>query len=243
MTCRPRSPSLLRDLIRIDTSNPPGRRDAAPRCCSRTTSRRTASPASWSARDPDRANLIARIPGTGEGPSLALLGHTDVVPADAEDWQHPPFDGAPGRRRLHLGPRLGGHEERDREPGRDHGRARPLGVPAAAATCVFVAEADEEDGTEEVGMAWLVKARPDIAHRLRAQRGRRRAPGAGRRPRRRHGQHRREGHPRHAGHRAGRGRPRLDADVRRQRGAAAGDADHPAGEPPHAARICCPRPG
>ena len=35
------------------------------------------------ARDPDRANLIARIPGTGEGPSLALLGHTDVVPADA----------------------------------------------------------------------------------------------------------------------------------------------------------------
>jgi len=44
------------------------------------------------ARDPDRANLIARIPGTGEGPSLALLGHTDVVPADAEDWQHPPFD-------------------------------------------------------------------------------------------------------------------------------------------------------
>ena len=28
---------------------------------------------------------------------------------------------------------------------------------------MFVAEADEEDGTEEVGMAWLVKARPDIA--------------------------------------------------------------------------------
>ena len=29
-------------------------------------------------RDPDRANLIARIPGTGEGPSLALLGHTTL---------------------------------------------------------------------------------------------------------------------------------------------------------------------
>ena len=43
------------------------------------------------ARDPDRANLVARIRGTGDGPSLALLGHTDVVPADARDWTHPPF--------------------------------------------------------------------------------------------------------------------------------------------------------
>ena len=37
------------------------------------------------ARDPDRANLFARIPGAGEGPSMALIGHTDVVPASAED--------------------------------------------------------------------------------------------------------------------------------------------------------------
>ena len=43
--------------------------------------------------DPDRANLVARIPGSGSGPSLMLLGHTDVVPADASDWEHPPFDG------------------------------------------------------------------------------------------------------------------------------------------------------
>ena len=43
------------------------------------------------ARDPRRANLVARIPGTGEAPSLAFVGHLDVVPADPRDWTHPPF--------------------------------------------------------------------------------------------------------------------------------------------------------
>ena len=45
------------------------------------------------ARDPARANLIARLPGTGGGPSLMLLGHVDVVPAAAEDRTRPPFGG------------------------------------------------------------------------------------------------------------------------------------------------------
>jgi acetylornithine deacetylase/succinyl-diaminopimelate desuccinylase-like protein len=42
-----------------------------------------------------RASLVARIEGTDpEAPSLALMGHTDVVPADAADgWRHDPFGG------------------------------------------------------------------------------------------------------------------------------------------------------
>ena len=41
-----------------------------------------------------RANLVARVPGTEPtAPSLAFVGHTDVVPADARDWTHPPFEG------------------------------------------------------------------------------------------------------------------------------------------------------
>src|SRR6478735_405828 len=44
------------------------------------------------ARDPARANLVARIPGTDSGPSLAFVGHSDVVPADVRDWTHPPFE-------------------------------------------------------------------------------------------------------------------------------------------------------
>jgi len=43
---------------------------------------------------PGRSTLVARIEGRRSGaPSLALLGHTDVVPANGDDWRHDPFGG------------------------------------------------------------------------------------------------------------------------------------------------------
>jgi acetylornithine deacetylase/succinyl-diaminopimelate desuccinylase-like protein len=43
---------------------------------------------------PGRQNVLYRIPGTRPGaPSLMLLGHLDVVPADPQGWSHPPFAG------------------------------------------------------------------------------------------------------------------------------------------------------
>ena len=43
---------------------------------------------------PDRQSLIARLPGTDPtAPTLLLLGHTDVVPANGAEWQHDPFGG------------------------------------------------------------------------------------------------------------------------------------------------------
>jgi acetylornithine deacetylase/succinyl-diaminopimelate desuccinylase-like protein len=43
---------------------------------------------------PGRTSLVARIEGSRpSAPSLMLLGHTDVVPANAEDWRHDPFGG------------------------------------------------------------------------------------------------------------------------------------------------------
>lgn len=44
------------------------------------------------AREPDRANVVARI-GGGDGPSLAFLSHTDTVLADAEEWDRDPWSG------------------------------------------------------------------------------------------------------------------------------------------------------
>jgi acetylornithine deacetylase/succinyl-diaminopimelate desuccinylase-like protein len=44
--------------------------------------------------EPGRASLVAKIHGSDpEAPSLTLLGHTDVVPANGEDWRHDPFGG------------------------------------------------------------------------------------------------------------------------------------------------------
>jgi acetylornithine deacetylase/succinyl-diaminopimelate desuccinylase-like protein len=43
---------------------------------------------------PGRTSLVARIQGTRpEAPSLLLMGHTDVVPANEAGWRHDPFGG------------------------------------------------------------------------------------------------------------------------------------------------------
>ncbi|MDH3752828.1 MAG: M20/M25/M40 family metallo-hydrolase, partial [Acidimicrobiia bacterium] len=43
---------------------------------------------------PGRVSLVARIEGTDpSAPSLCLMGHTDVVPADPSGWRHDPFGG------------------------------------------------------------------------------------------------------------------------------------------------------
>lgn len=44
--------------------------------------------------EPGRTTLMARIQGSDpSAPSLTLLGHTDVVPANDDDWRHDPFGG------------------------------------------------------------------------------------------------------------------------------------------------------
>ena len=44
--------------------------------------------------EPGRTSLVAKMSGTDPAaPSLTLLGHTDVVPADERDWAHDPFGG------------------------------------------------------------------------------------------------------------------------------------------------------
>jgi acetylornithine deacetylase/succinyl-diaminopimelate desuccinylase-like protein len=44
--------------------------------------------------EPGRTSLVVKLTGSDpEAPSLALLGHTDVVPANGDDWRHDPFGG------------------------------------------------------------------------------------------------------------------------------------------------------
>ena len=82
--------SLLRELIQIDTSNPPGNDTEAAKLL-RDYLERSGVECRLVAFDPMRANLVARLPGRGEWPSLAFLSHTDTVGADPAEWTGDPW--------------------------------------------------------------------------------------------------------------------------------------------------------
>jgi len=83
---------LLSHLIKIDTSNPPGNELEAAEFLAGELEREGLE-CEVLESEPGRGNLIARIEGSGEKPSLLLLSHLDVVPAKAEEWSVPPFSG------------------------------------------------------------------------------------------------------------------------------------------------------
>lgn len=84
--------SLLRELIRFDTTNPPGAERA---CVDHLDGLLTDAGLRTErvAKDPERPILLTRFEGRGEAPPLLLYGHVDVVAADGEGWTHPPFAG------------------------------------------------------------------------------------------------------------------------------------------------------
>lgn len=84
--------SHLKALLRIDTSNPPGNeRPAADYVVKVLETEQIAYTLLES--EPGRANVVARLPGSGKKPPLLLNGHLDVVPVDRDKWSHDPFGG------------------------------------------------------------------------------------------------------------------------------------------------------
>jgi len=148
---------LLQELLRLNTVNPPGNETiAAELLCGYLEE--SGLSCELYALEPERANLVARIPGRGEGPSLLLLSHTDTVIADPEEWSVDPWSG-------------------ELEDGCIWGRGAldMKGHVAAAATAiatlarqgfepagdlVFAATADEEVGVD-VGLSWLCREHPE----------------------------------------------------------------------------------
>jgi acetylornithine deacetylase/succinyl-diaminopimelate desuccinylase-like protein len=150
---------LARALIRLDTSNPPGNETPAAELLAEYLGAAGVE-AELVGPDPKRLNLVARIAGAGEGPSLMLMAHTDVVPAPTDGWSVDPFEGAVRDGRL-IG--RGATDMKNELAARAvafaalaRGEARPAG------DVVLVAEADEERNTAGVGMSWLVRERPDL---------------------------------------------------------------------------------
>lgn len=87
-----RPAELLRDLIRFDTTNPPGNEAE---CVTYIDSLLTEAGFETTvlAKERDRPNLIARLKGRGTAPPLLLYGHVDVVTTANQNWTHPPLEG------------------------------------------------------------------------------------------------------------------------------------------------------
>ena len=83
---------LLRQLIRFDTTNPPGNEATCIEFL-RDLLAEAGVAMEVVARDPARPNLLARVRGNGGGEPLLLQGHVDVVTTAGQAWQRPPFGG------------------------------------------------------------------------------------------------------------------------------------------------------
>src|SRR4051812_35316691 len=152
--------TLLQRLVACNTANPPGNEAQAVAILEEVL-----VPAGVEceriAKDPERPNLVARLPGRGGGPSLAFLGHSDVVQARREDWTVEPFagtvrDGAVwGRGTIDMKSQVAATTMALAILAREG--FRPNG------DLMLIVAADEEVGDAAVGTPFLVEQRPDLA--------------------------------------------------------------------------------
>src|SRR5579871_1799928 len=81
---------ILADLIKIDTSNPPGNETRAAEYI-KSVLAAEGIPAQIYESAPGRGNLVARLKGNGKKKPLLLLGHLDVVGVERDKWTVEPF--------------------------------------------------------------------------------------------------------------------------------------------------------
>lgn len=83
---------LLQAYLRIDTSNPPGREKLAAEFFDAIFRAEGIESTVFDLGN-GRANVLARLQGSGRKRPIVLLNHLDVVPAEAAHWTVPPFAG------------------------------------------------------------------------------------------------------------------------------------------------------
>ena len=149
---------LLQRLIRFDTVNPPGDERAAIEYLQAILAD-VGFQCELLGAEPGRPNLVARLKGRGEGPTLCYLGHVDTVLADASEWTHDPWSGDVadgymwGRGSLDMKSQVAA------EVAAATGLAREGWRPARGDLLV-VAVVDEETGGE-LGAKWLCETHPE----------------------------------------------------------------------------------
>ncbi len=155
---REQATTILQELLRFDTTNPPGNEMPCIEHIAAILQRDGIEPLVLESA-PGRGNLVARLKGDGSWPPLLLMGHVDVVPAEADKWERPPFSG-------------------DRVDGIVWGRGATdmkNMVAMELVTClllkreavplkrdvIFMANADEEAGGQ-MGAGWMALNHPDL---------------------------------------------------------------------------------
>ncbi len=152
---------LLQELLRINTSNPPGNEREATELVARHCRSIGLKPEVVGSHAA-RPNLVARWgadPTNQTERPLVLSCHLDVVPANPDRWTHPPFSG------HHDGECIWGRGAIDMKGFAAMGLATLTRLvkenPPINRDVIFVAVCDEEAGTRH-GSEWLVNERPDL---------------------------------------------------------------------------------
>ncbi|HJZ11767.1 MAG TPA: M20/M25/M40 family metallo-hydrolase, partial [Acidobacteriota bacterium] len=148
---------LMRQYLRIDTSNPPGNEIEAARFFKSVFDKHSIQNEIFEYK-PGRANIIARIKGNGSKRPIILLNHTDVVTADASAWRVDPFsaeivDGSIyGRGALDM---------------KGQGLLQLMTMiilsrekPQLSRDVIFLATADEE--VKDEGSIWMIANKSDL---------------------------------------------------------------------------------
>jgi acetylornithine deacetylase/succinyl-diaminopimelate desuccinylase-like protein len=149
---------LLRRLIRFNTVNPPGNERPAQEHLAAHLSA-AGLECELLGRTPERPNLVARLRGGADGPTLCLLSHVDTVLATPSDWDHDPWSGdiadgcVWGRGALDM------KSQTAAEVTAAASLARSGWRPARGELLV-VCVVDEETGGSE-GAQWLTATHPD----------------------------------------------------------------------------------
>jgi acetylornithine deacetylase/succinyl-diaminopimelate desuccinylase-like protein len=147
-----RTRQYLVDLLRIDTSNPPGHETRVAEYLKQVADMHSI-PNELLGADPKRLNFVARLKGSGKGRPLLLMAHSDVVPVDRTQWTVDPF-----KAELHNGFIYGRGAMDDKNL-----LAAELAVMVEIKRrnirlnrdVILLAEADEESGSS--GIQWLTQ--------------------------------------------------------------------------------------
>jgi acetylornithine deacetylase/succinyl-diaminopimelate desuccinylase-like protein len=149
---------ILGSLVRFNTVNPPGNeRPVQEYLAERLTG--AGLQCELLGAEPGRPNLLARLRGATDGPTLCYLGHVDTVLADPAEWTHDPWAGDLAEGFLWGRGALDMKSQVAAEVAAACALARSGWRPAAG-ELLIASVADEETGGE-LGAQWLTETHPE----------------------------------------------------------------------------------